>query len=190
MTVFIYHFKVMASLHFLVHDYALNMPFCLKSALNWMSQSAKRARSSVGSLTNHGLVRLLIINALLRMPITWLQFIELPSNELTKMLALQSTNIEDIGAIWPNQKENEESIEEQREKADRGSNQVEFAEPAEETKLDQGEDSVNLLVEASYISDQDDDLEEVEEIQEEENLASPALKDFMATLPRRKKTTT
>ena len=27
MTVFIYHFKVMASLHFPVHDYALNMPF-------------------------------------------------------------------------------------------------------------------------------------------------------------------
>ena len=37
MTVFKYHFKVMASLHFSVLDYALNMPFYLKSTLNWMS---------------------------------------------------------------------------------------------------------------------------------------------------------
>lgn len=96
MTIFIYHFKVMASSRFPVHDYALNMPFYLKSALNWMSRSAKRAQSPVASLRNHGLVWLLIINALLQMLVTWMQFIELPNNELTKMLALQQTNIEEI----------------------------------------------------------------------------------------------
>lgn len=33
-TIFRYHFKVMASLRFLLPNYALNMPFYLKSALN------------------------------------------------------------------------------------------------------------------------------------------------------------
>ena len=108
MTIFRYHFKVMASLRFQVHDYALNMQFYLKSALNWMARAAKRARSLVVSLTNHGLVRLLIINALLQKIVTWLQFIELPSNELTEMLSHQPTNLEEIG---PNQEAIEERIE-------------------------------------------------------------------------------
>ena len=70
MTVFRYHFKVMASLRFPVHDYALNMPFFFKIALNWMSSVAIRAQSLVASLTNHALVRLLIINPLLQMSVT------------------------------------------------------------------------------------------------------------------------
>ena len=88
MTIFRYQFKEMASLHFLVLDNALNIPFYLKSTLNWISRSSKMDLSLVVSLTNHGLVRLLIINTLLQTLVTWPQFIELPSNELTKMLTL------------------------------------------------------------------------------------------------------
>lgn len=120
--------EVMASLHFPVHDYVLNMPFYLKSALNWMSRAARRSRSPVASLTNHGLVRLLIINALLQTSITWPQFIELPSNEQTEILTLQLANLEEIG---PNQ----EAIEDQREDVEQENNQVEIAEPIKETKL-------------------------------------------------------
>ena len=133
MTVFRQHFKVMASLPFLVPDYALNMPFYLKSTLNWMSWLAKRDRSPVVSLTNHGLVRLLIINALLQMLVTWLQFIELPSNELTKMLTLQPANIEEIGAILPEQEANAKRIEDQREEDDQVNNQDKVTEPTEKT---------------------------------------------------------
>lgn len=176
----------MASLRFLVPYYALNMPFYLKSTLNQMSGSTKRVRSPVVSLTSHGLVQLLIINALLQAPVTQSQFIELPNNELAQMLALQPANIEAMGAILPDQEANAD----QREEVDQGNNQVEVAELVEETKhtLDQEE----YFTEASYVPDQDDDPEEVEESQEEENSATPTSppKNFMATLLRRKKTTT
>ena len=126
MTVFRYHFKVMVSLHFQVHDYALNMPFYLKSALNQMARVDKRARSLAVSLTNHELVWLLIINTILQMSVTQPQFIELPSNELIEMLALQPTNLEEIG---PNQEAIEERIEDQWENVEKENNQVEIVEP-------------------------------------------------------------
>lgn len=98
-----------------------------------MLWSEKRARSPVASLTNHGLVRLLITNALLQAPVNWSRFIELPSNELNEMLALQLVNIEEIGAIWPDQEANAKRIADQREGANQGNNQAEVTEPAEET---------------------------------------------------------
>ena len=107
------------------------------------------------------------------MSVTWLQFIELPSNELTEMLALQPKNIEEIRS---NQEAIAERIEDQREDIDQGNNQVEVAEPTEEKELDQEEDFVDLLAKASYILDQDDDPEEVEGSQEEEILVAPPLK--------------
>ena len=68
---------------------------------------------------NQGLVRLLIINALLKMSVTSPQFIELPSNELTKMLTLQPMNLEEIRL---NQEAIEERIEDQREDVEQGNN--------------------------------------------------------------------
>ena len=81
------------------------------------------------------------------------------------MLTLQSENIEEI---WLDQEAIAERIGDQREEANQGNNQVEVIEPAEETKLDQEEDSADLLVEVGYILDQ----------------------NFVAKLPRRKKTAT
>ena len=103
------------------------------------------------------------------------------------MLTLQLTNIEEI---WPYQEAIEKSIEDQKEYVEQGNDQVKIAEPTEETELDQEEDFADLLAEAGYILDQDDDPEEVEGRQEEEISVAPPLKDFVATLPRRKKTTT
>ena len=107
----------------------------------------------------HKLVRLLIINALVLTSVTWPQFIELPSNELTEMLALQPTNLEEIG---PNQEAIEERIEDHREDVEEGNNPVEIAKLTEETKLVEEEDYVDLLAEEGYIPDQDDDPEEME----------------------------
>ena len=142
MTIFRYHFKVMSSLHFPVHDYALNMPFYLKSALNWMLRVARRDRFPITSLTNHGLVRMLIINALLQTLVTWLQFIELPSNELTKMLTLQLANLEEIAL---NQEAIEERIEGQWKDVEQENNQAKITDPIEETELAQEEDYADLL---------------------------------------------
>lgn len=126
---------------------------------------AKRARPPAISLTNHGLVRMLIINTLLQTLVTWLQFIELPSNELTEMLSLQPTNLEEIR---PKQEAVEERIEGQQENFEQEDNWNEIAEPIEETKLAQEEDYANLLVEASYIPNQAGDPKEMEGSQEEE----------------------
>lgn len=103
------------------------------------------------------------------------------------MLALQLVNIEEIR---PYQEENVERIQDHREEANQGNNQVEVIEPAKETELDQEEDYTDLLAKAGYIPDQDDDPEEVEERQEEENSVVPPPNDCVATLPRRKMTTT
>ena len=69
--VYIFEFILLSHL---CHGRLLNIPFYILRSLQIMAQYVKASRHPVSSLTNHGLIKLLVLRALAHQNLTWEQF--------------------------------------------------------------------------------------------------------------------
>ena len=84
--VYISDFILLSHLH---HNRLLNMPFYLLRYLQSMAQYVKSSQNTVSSLTNHGLIKLLVLRALAHQNLTWEQFVSRPRVDRKPVLEIE-----------------------------------------------------------------------------------------------------
>lgn len=94
---FKYYFRILAHLWFPQAEvFSLNMPFFLLRSLQLMAHSAQRSRQVAVVITNHGLVRLLVMHVIGRFQIPWETFWDSTEEEI---MATRATREEDPKAM-------------------------------------------------------------------------------------------
>jgi hypothetical protein len=82
-TIYKYHLKLLTSLCF---QQCINMPYFLWNNVQRMARAAQCSCQPLKTLTNHGLVKLLVMHVLEKTPVSWSQFIRLSEEELAELI--------------------------------------------------------------------------------------------------------